>query len=39
MFPLNNVCEKYSIKKQKDLYVAFTDLEKAYDWVDKDALC
>ena len=37
VFALKNVCEKY-LEKQMDLYVAFMDLEKAYDRVDRDAL-
>ena len=37
VFALKNVCEKY-LDKQRDLYVAFMDLEKAYDRVDREAL-
>ena len=37
IFTVKNVCEKY-LEKGKELYVAFMDLEKAYDRIDREAL-
>lgn len=37
MFALNNLYKKY-LRNKKVLYVAFMDLEKAYDGNDRDAL-
>ena len=37
IFAVRQICEKYMMK-QKDVYMAFMDLEKAYDRVDRDAL-
>ena len=37
IFAVRQVCEKYMGKK-KDVYMAFMDLEKAYDRVDREAL-
>ena len=36
-FAVREICEKY-LKKGKDVYFAFLDLEKAYDRVDRDAM-
>ena len=37
IFAVKNLCEKY-LEKEKELYIAFMDLEKAYDRVDREAL-
>ena len=37
IFIVRQVCKKY-IGKDKDVYFAFLDLEKAYDRVDRDAI-
>ena len=37
IFIVRQICEKYS-EKSKDVYLAFLDLEKAYDRVDRDAM-
>ena len=37
IFIVRQICEKY-LAKNKDVYFAFLDLEKAYDRVDRDAL-
>ena len=37
VFMLKNICEKY-LEKCKDVFVAFMDLEKAYDRVDRKAM-
>ena len=37
IFIVRTVCEKY-MAKGKDVYIAFMDLEKAYDRVDRNAL-
>lgn len=37
IFALRDVCEKY-LEKNKSVYLAFMDLEKAYDRVDREAL-
>ena len=36
-FVVRQICEKY-VRKGKDVYFAFLDLEKAYDRVDRDAM-
>ena len=36
-FAVREICEKY-LRKGKDVYFAFLDLEKAYDRVDRDAM-
>ena len=36
-FVVRQICEKY-VKKGKDVYFAFLDLEKAYDRVDREAM-
>ena len=36
-FVVRQICEKY-VKKDKDVYFAFLDLEKAYDRVDREAM-
>ena len=36
-FVARQVCKKY-LRKGKDVYFAFLDLEKAYDRVDRDAM-
>ena len=38
VFGLKQICEKYLEKRDKDVYVAFLDLEKAYDKVDRCVL-
>ena len=38
IFAVMQVCEKY-LAKGKDVFWAFMDLEKAYDRVDREALC
>jgi hypothetical protein len=37
VFALKCVCEKY-LEKQKEVFVAFMDLEEAYDRVDRVAV-
>ena len=37
VFTLKQLSEKY-VGKGKDLYVAYMDLEKAYDRIDRDAM-
>ena len=37
IFIVRQICEKY-LGKGKDVYLAFLDLEKAYDSVDRDAM-
>ena len=37
LFVVRQLCEKF-LAKGKDLFLAFMDLEKAYDKVDRDAL-
>lgn len=38
MFSVEKMCEKY-LRKGKDLYVTFTDMEKVYDKIDMDEVC
>ena len=38
IFIVRQICEKY-LGMGKDVYFAFLDLEKAYDRVDRDAMC
>ena len=37
IFIVRQICEKY-LGKGKDVYIAFLDLERAYDRVDRDAI-
>ena len=37
VFALRSIVEKY-LEKKRDVFVAFMDLEKAYDRVDRDAM-
>ncbi len=37
VFVVRQVCEKY-LRKEKEVFWAFMDLEKAYDRVDREAL-
>ena len=36
-FVVRQICKKY-VRKGKDVYFAFLNLEKAYDGVDRDAM-
>ena len=38
VFAIKQVCEKYLGKRNKEVHMAFMDLEKAYDRVDRNAL-